>query len=248
MKFDKILAERIIKTVYLDGDRVVKVFNSGYTKADILNEALNQARLEEAKGINVPKILQVTTFDGKWAIVYQHVTGKTLAQMMEENPQNKEEYLTLFVDLQMKVHGAECALLYRHNEVMSHNIARANLPATVRYDLLNRLESMPKTKQVCHGDFNPSNVVITADGSPFIIDWALATQGNALADVARTYLLFLLGNEETDGERYLEIFCAKSGVEKSEVKRWIPIVAAAQSVKSSGEKKEFFLKKAECEE
>ena len=66
MNFDNIVAERKNKTIYRDGDKCVKVFNSSFAKADILNEALNQARVEDC-GLNVPKILEVTTVDGKWA-------------------------------------------------------------------------------------------------------------------------------------------------------------------------------------
>mgnify|MGYP003320463005 CR=1 FL=1 len=72
------------------------------------------------------------------------------------------------------------------------------LDATVKYDLFTRLESMPKHNKLCHGDFNTSNVIISKDGTPYILDWAHATQGNASADVARTYLLFCLGGEEVD--------------------------------------------------
>ncbi len=58
MKLDKIIAVRTGKTVYKDGDRVIKVFENGYSKADILNEALNQARIEET-GLNIHKAFKV---------------------------------------------------------------------------------------------------------------------------------------------------------------------------------------------
>ena len=58
MNLDTVIAERKNKTIYRDGDRAVKVFNHSFAKADILNEALNQARVEDL-GLNVPKILEV---------------------------------------------------------------------------------------------------------------------------------------------------------------------------------------------
>jgi hypothetical protein len=45
---DKIIAVRANKAVYRDGDTVLKVFNEDFSKSDILNEALNQSRIEEA--------------------------------------------------------------------------------------------------------------------------------------------------------------------------------------------------------
>jgi RIO-like serine/threonine protein kinase len=94
---------------------------------------------------------------------------------------------------------------------------------------------MPKHNKVCHGDFNPSNIVITADGTPYILDWAHATQGNASADVARSYLLFCLSGDEVAAEIYLNLFCKKSDTAKQYVQKWMPIVAASQSVKGNEE-------------
>ena len=75
----QIIAKRDQKMVYRDGGKAVKVFESSFTKANILNEALNQARAEET-GLNIPQVLEVTKVDGKWAIVSEFVQGKTLEQ------------------------------------------------------------------------------------------------------------------------------------------------------------------------
>lgn len=40
----KALKEREHKVIYKDGDKVVKVFDETFSKADVLNEALNMAR------------------------------------------------------------------------------------------------------------------------------------------------------------------------------------------------------------
>ena len=240
MKIDKIIAERDNKKIYLEGDRSVKLFGEGYTKSDVLNEALAQARIEET-GLNVPKVLEVTTIDGKWAIVYEYIKGKTLARFMEEEPEKKEEYINFFVDLQMKVHSESAPLLVNLKEKMNRKISDTELDATVRYDLHVRLESMPKHNKICHGDFDPSNVVITEDGTPYIIDWSHASQGNASADVARTYLLFWMNGDISGAEMYLEAYCSKSGTEKEYVKRWMPLVAAAQSIGCSEKEREFLL-------
>jgi aminoglycoside phosphotransferase (APT) family kinase protein len=101
---------------------------------------------------------------------------------------------------------------------------------------------MKKHTKVCHGDFNPSNIIITADGTPYILDWSRATQGNASADVARTYLLFCLEGKEALAEKYLKLFCLKSDTARQYVQKWMPIVAASQSVKGKPEEREFLLR------
>lgn len=240
MNLDRVIAVRNNKTVYRDGDNCVKVFDSEFSKADILNEALNQARVEET-GLNIPKIKEVTTIDGKWAIVSEYIKGKTLARLMEENPEKKHEYLEKFVDLQIEVQSKKCPLLNKLKDKMNRKISQADLDATTRYDLHTRLEGMPKHTKLCHGDFNPSNIIIADDGTAYIIDWSHATQGNASADVARTYLLFWLAGEIDDANEYLDLFCKKTDTARQYVQKWMPIVAASQSVKGNEKEREFLL-------
>ncbi len=240
MKLDRVIAVRNNKTVYRDGDRCIKVFNEEYSKADILNEALNQARIEET-GLNISKVLEVGTVDGKWAIVSEYIQGKTLAQLMQEEPDRADEYLELFVDLQISVHKKTCPMLNKLKDKMNRKISQTELDATTRYDLHTRLEGMPKHNKVCHGDFNPSNIIITDDGTPYILDWSHATQGNASADVARTYLLFWLAGDTETAKKYLDLFCKKSDTAKQYVQKWMPIVAASQSVKGNEQERELLL-------
>ena len=124
---------------------------------------------------------------------------------------------------------------------MNRKISASELDATTRYDLHTRLEGMPKHTKVCHGDFNPSNIIISEDGTPYILDWSHATQGNASADAARTYLLFWLSGDIAGAKEYLDLFCEKSGTAKQYVQKWMPIVAASQSVKGNSQEREFLL-------
>ncbi|MGN0589292.1 MAG: phosphotransferase [Ruminiclostridium sp.] len=240
MKLDKVIAVRNNKTIYRDGDTCIKVFNSDYSKADVLNEALNQSRVEET-GLNIPKILEVSMVDGKWAIVSEYIKGKTLAQLMEENPDKKQEYLELLVDVQIEVQSKTCPLLNKLKDKMNRKISASELDATTRYELHTRLDAMPKHNKVCHGDFNPSNIIITDEGTPYIIDWSHATQGNASADAARTYLLFWLNGDIDGAHKYLDLFCKKSNTAKQYVQKWMPIVAASQSVKGNEKERDFLL-------
>ncbi len=240
MKLDRVFAVRTTKTIYRDCDKAIKVFNEGYSKADVLNEALNQARVEDI-GLNIPKIIEVTKIDGKWAIVSEFIAGKTLAELMRDDPENKSKYLEQLVDLQMSVHAKKAPLLNKLKDKMARKISETGLDATTRYDLHSRLERMPKHNKVCHGDSNPSNIIITDDGTPFILDWAHATRGNASADAARTYLLFWLAGEIEDADKYLDLFCKKSDTAKQYIQKWLPIVAASQLVKGKPEEREFLL-------
>lgn len=240
MKLDNIIAVRPGKTVYKEGNKCVKVFDENYSKSGILNEALNQSRIEETN-LNIPKILEITMIEGKWAIIEEFIEGKSIAQLMEEDSANIEKYIEMFVDVQMEIHSEKAPLLNKLKDKMNRKISEAELDATTRYDLHTRLEGMPKHNKVCHGDLDPSNVIITKDGTHYIIDWAHATQGNASADVARTYLLFCLEGKEDVAKKYMDIFCKKSDTARQYIQKWLPIVAASQSVKGKAEEREFLL-------
>ena len=130
-------------------------------------------------------------------------------------------------------------MLNKLKDKMAQKLSQTDLSATIRYDLHTRLESMPKHNKVCHSDFNPSNVIIQDDGTYYIIDWSHATQGNASADAARTYLLFWLDGEIETAEKYLDLFCEKSKTDKKYVQKWMPIVAASQTINGNEKEREF---------
>ena len=228
----ELISKRKEKAIYRDGDNAVKVFSEKFPKSDILNEALNQSRVEET-GLPIPALKAVSVINGEWAITMEYVEGKTLAQIMDEDPANFDKYLEQFVDLQIEVQDKKAPLLNKLKDKMSRKIASlgGQLDATTRYELHTRLESMPKHNKVCHGDFNPSNIIIDTEGKPHIIDWSHATQGNAAADAARTYLLFALHRDKSVADKYLDIFCKKTDTARQYVQQWLPIVAASQLVK-----------------
>ena len=240
MEIEKILIERTNKRIYKSGKFVVKEFDTDFSKSDILNEALNQARVEET-GLKIPQLEEVKKIDGKWAIVLDYIEGKTLAEIIENDRKNLEMYMEKFVDIQIEIHSKRSPLLNKLKDKMSRKIDETNLDATTRYELHTRLEGMPKHNKVCHGDFNPSNIIITPAGDYYVLDWSHATQGNASADVARTYLLFSLKGDKEAAEMYLNMFCKKTDTAKQYVPQCLPIVAASQSVKGNEEEREFLL-------
>ena len=128
MSYDITLAKRPNKVVYKDGDTVLKIFNEDFSKSDVLNEALNQSRVEET-GLHIPKVLEVMKIDGKWAIRTEYVPGKTLQQLIDENPDKKDEYLETLVDLQMLVHSKRSPLLNKLKDKMNRKISQADLDA-----------------------------------------------------------------------------------------------------------------------
>ena len=234
------IIKRDNKTVYKDGDNTIKLFIENYSKADILNEALNQARVEEGTDLKIPKLREVTKIDNRWALVSDYIEGTSLEELMNNNPEKVDEYLDILVKIQLEILSKQVPLLNDMKEKYRRRITNTNLiDDNVRYELLQRLEGMEDHKKVCHGDFNPSNIVITENGEHFIIDWAHVTQGNASGDAATTYLLFCMQGKKEVAEKYLTKFSEMSSINKMNIQKWIPIVALNELTKGKKEEEEF---------
>lgn len=240
MNLEVLISKGSNASVYRDGNNAIKVFNKEIHKTDVLNEALNTTRVEET-GLPIPSISEVGFTEGQWAITMNYIEGKTLAQIMKEDPANLRLYIEQMVELQLEIHSKRAPLLNKLKDKLIRQInSLSDLDNIKKYDLLTRLDGMPKHVKVCHGDFNPNNIIVS-EGNMYVLDWVHATQGNASADAARTYLLFALDNQDA-ANIYLDIFCQKSNTEKCYVQTWLPIVAAAQLTKNKPEEKEFLMK------
>lgn len=104
---------------------------------------------------------------------------------------------------------------------------------------------MKNHTKLCHGDYCPDNIIVTADAKGNIkeitaVDWVHATQGNASADIANTFLLLKLqfGDKSDIPEKYISAFCELTNTKRSYVNEWLPLVAAARLTKNKGEEKE----------
>lgn len=245
MEFNLInpIAERKTKTVYRDGDKTIKLFVENYSKADILNEALIQSRVEENTDLKISRLQEVTKINERWALITEYVEGTPLDVLMKEHPEKQDEYLNFFVGIQLEVLSKRVPLLNRIKDKYRRKITDAtNIDDTTKYELLQRLEGMKNHAKLCHGDFNPSNIIVKENGEYCILDWSHATQGNASADAARTFLLFSMKGQDEIANRYLEIFANASEIEKNKIQTWIPIVAATQMTKGKAEEQEFLSK------
>lgn len=224
-----LIAERGNKRVYDCGDAIAKVFNESKPASEVLGEALNLARINEC-GIPSPRVRGVEHVPGEgWALVTEKVPGTTLDVSMRRDPSRFYELLERFCDLQIAVHAHRCDQLPRQRDKYGRMIEglAGQLSATQRYNLLERVSDLSGPARVCHGDFNPSNVIEGADGSLSVCDWAHASQGSPLADAATTYLLFAL-DDRAQAEVYLDLYCERADEPVQVVRRWTSVVAACE--------------------
>ena len=234
-KKDNMLLAREHKQVLKDGASTLKVFDENYKVSAILNEAMNEARAAET-GLPVAKILEVCVIKGKWAIRREFIEGETLADVMAKDKKNLTKYLKELVQIQCAIFAKTSPRMGNLADKLDAMISASPLERNTRYDLHMRLQALPRGKALCHGDFNPTNVIITPKGDWRVIDWSHVRLGDPLADVARTYLLFWLSGHVKAAEQYMGMMCEALKVKLPEVQQWLPIVAAAESSKPNTQK------------
>jgi aminoglycoside phosphotransferase (APT) family kinase protein len=134
------------------------------------------------------------------------------------------------------------------------------VPSDVRDRALALLDRLPSGDRLCHGDFNPANVLTGPDGRALVIDWTAASRGDPACDVARSELIVrhgALGPDATAmvaalarvGRRvlwrgYLGTYLRLRPLDRSTVERWFTVMAATRLAEDIPEEREGILRLA----
>lgn len=244
MELKNFVASGDIYDVYESDGLAIRVYKDEKYKEKCLYAALTHARVETTLGlssIKMPVLHEVSLIDGKWAISMDWINGKTLGQLIDENPDKAEMYIDKLVDIQCEIHAQYMPLLSKLKDKLARQIkSLSQIDEIKKYELLTRLDSMPKHIKLCHNNFSPDCVILNDDGT-YVLNWGSARQGNASADVAKTYLLLSLKRPQY-ADMYLQKYCQKTGTSKKYVQQWLPIVAAAQLDRGIESEKEFLMR------
>ena len=228
--------------IFLYGNKIVKVFNDFLPDTESSYEA-NKQKYAHSCGLSVPKILDVTTINGKHAIIMEFVKGKTIGEMLSKNMDQAEYYMDISIDVQQRMHMIVADSLEPMSLKLSRQIESANqLDKRHKSALLQKMNTISFEKRLCHGDFHMFNLIMSDNNQVTIIDWVDSSAGDLRADVYRTYLLYEQYSIEL-ANIYLRLYCEKSGLSKDDIFQWAPIIAGARlSENVSSEKNERLMK------
>lgn len=232
---DRIIAVSTGKTVYKDGDSVIKLFCRPYTKVSVMHEAFNQAQFEAA-GLSVPRIQEIFPSSGGWAIRYEYAHGKTMARLIEEQSEATQALLMQLIGIQRRIAACNAPLLSPLTDKLHREITLGISDPAQRAKLYAMLYRLPDGNAACHGALAPRDVIIAEDGTFSVLGWANAARGNYIFDVADTYLQLLLDESDSSSKlsmRYLKLFSANDTVLERCVTDFLPICAAARFGRAS---------------
>ena len=180
---------RTSKVYAVGSERAAKVLNAGVPAHWAEAEAAFTTAIRFL-GIRVPEVHDVTTIDGRTAIVLERISGPSMWEEMMASPSRLDELVHEFVQLQRAIHSAGVPVgLPSSSSRMRAKICRVESLSTADHtEACDMVSALPSGAALLHGDLHPGNVLMSADG-PVVIDWFDATIGHPITDVVRTSLL-----------------------------------------------------------
>jgi aminoglycoside phosphotransferase (APT) family kinase protein len=193
MKIKKIIGEgSTAQVIALDEKTVAKQFFERVSDSSIEHEYLRSKAVMDS-GLPVPAIFEKVIHKGRTALLYERINGSPLTKKLSNKPWTALTLINQMAKLQVFVHDKEVSNFPYQKEILHRKIKLAKELTEAEKTLIAEwLSKLPSGNSLCHGDFHPDNILL-AERGPVIIDWADATQGTRLADLARTLIILRFG-------------------------------------------------------
>ena len=225
-RYGDLVGSGMSAVVYARDGIVAKVYRSGQPRRQVFQEAFTLVAVEE-QGIPVPKVYGVETFKGRTVLLMDQVKGETLMDEMLRSPEKTSEVLDKVVGIQVAMHKVSSTQFRPIKLVLAGNISAApGLDDAGRKRLIGMLGGLPEGLTVLHGDFHGGNILFDGTGYK-IIDWAEVAVGDPAADVARSYMDYVMMSRKDLGEMHLAKYIAATGISREQVLAWLPVMAGS---------------------
>lgn len=171
----------------MDSQRVLKLIAAERG----LEAAERESRLTclaRSAGLQAPEVYGLLRIDGRCGIILQRLYGQTLYDMVRSRPFSLLARIHDLADLHAAVHDKSGRGLPSQRELLENSVQAAHLREDLKKAALAVLHRLPDGDVFCHGDLNLSNVIQSRERL-VCVDWARASRGNPLADVARTAVM-----------------------------------------------------------
>jgi tRNA A-37 threonylcarbamoyl transferase component Bud32 len=157
-------------------------------------------RAAHQAGLPVPAVFEGLIEVGqREGIVFERVDGPTITEVLQDQPErgstsDVEDYARQAAELHARIHSTTVPGLPPLVEILHWSIQQADpLAGETRQTVQDLLHGLPEGSALCHNDYYPGNLILSpcgpADRRLRVIDWAIGTRGNPMADCARTWLI-----------------------------------------------------------
>jgi aminoglycoside phosphotransferase (APT) family kinase protein len=169
---------------------VIKLYRPGFP-----GHHSEVAAMSTLAGLGVaPRLIEVVEHEGRVGLVMERVEGADLLTLLQRGAWRLPALARTFASAHLDIHAVPAATdLPRQRDVLRARVGDADLPSSLRAHVLRLLDKLPDGDCLCHGDFNPGNVMISGSRGKgqkvAVIDWVNANRGRPVADYARTLLI-----------------------------------------------------------
>jgi aminoglycoside phosphotransferase (APT) family kinase protein len=224
-----------------NADHALKLYHPGWS-VDSAEKEYQIATAVHAAGAAAPVVFGVVQVEGRPGIVYERLDGPSLLNHTTAKPWTVFASARLMAHLHAQMHTSRPAGLSSQRQRLQEKINAAHsLSPGLKQAALTALDQLPDEGVLCHGDYHPDNILLSARG-PVIIDWVEATCGHPLADLARTTMMMrhasvpphVSGRQWIEAGRrlwyqvYLRYYCQLRAVTPQQIDTWLLPVAAAR--------------------
>lgn len=243
MNVGKLIGQGRTAEVYeLEDNKILKLYKQDFPKTAIEHEYKVSSALVN-NDIPSPKVYELIEHDNRSGIIYEKISGATMMKIMSAKPWKIAFYAKKLAELHCSIQKTIDCDLPEYKDKLLENINITDLLSDdIKKKLNAYIDTLGDGNILCHGDFHPDNIIMSA-GKSIVIDWMTATKGDPLADVARTVVLFkyaAIPEEKSFIEKkiigfvrnkflneylkhYIKISCAKP----ADIEKWeLPIAAA----------------------
>ena len=186
----------------LDEDTILKLYYEDFPEECIIREK-ECARTALIAGVPTPISYEMVQAGNRKGIIYEMIQGKTLAEMIREEPSRAAEMGKIFAKIARTLHQAEVKNrdLPGVTEAIRDAAGKADyLPKTARERISGWLDELDRYRHYVHGDFHPNNIIISRDG-PMLIDMGGFSVGCPLFDPATACFSLFESPEAKQGGR-----------------------------------------------
>lgn len=214
----------------MGGGRVLKLFNEGYWRNAALRE-FTYAKIVNEKGIPSARAYEFVEPEGRVGIVYEKVEGPSLLEAFLSGG-DIPRLIADFAALHKRFHAVCAPELCSLKAAWHESTVRGGMER-----FLPLVDALPDGDQICHGDFHPSNVILSPKGM-IAIDFMNVTRGDPVLDVARTvYLMEKTPSDDAPMElrrAITDAYLGSMGVTRAEIE---PVMVALMAARVSEVKK-----------
>ncbi len=190
----EILGEGSNGIVYrYDPEIVIKV----YRNADALNEIHRERQLaRRALILGIPTAIpfDVVKVGNSYGSVFELLNAKSFSKLIAAEPQNKDGYISEFVDLLKKIHSTKVS----PDEMADMKAVALDwakylkdyLSPDKSEKLISLIENVPEQYTMIHGDYHTNNVEMQ-NGEVLLIDMDTLSYGHPVFEFASMFLGFV---------------------------------------------------------